>query len=176
MNVQSPLGAMQTYPLREANSKSQVRFGEKSPFDIDLLTPEQQEKNSKENEKIANNSLTETEFMVCNLAGMAGSVAAGFLTGFPLLGILGMFVAPVPVLYGLHLYKKAIGKPSSFMVSFRPSFSKNWQPPEKAKKEEPNDLFLFNKAGIKEGVFKSARLKTGRSGFFPSGNSAPTRL
>ncbi len=58
--------------------------------------------------------LTTTELIVLRLNAMAMSVYAGFAFGAPLLGLLGTFVAPIPVIYGYVVFLRLIGTPVSF--------------------------------------------------------------
>ncbi|OGR57484.1 MAG: hypothetical protein A2X36_04505 [Elusimicrobia bacterium GWA2_69_24] len=69
-------------------------------------------------------ALSMTEFGVLNGVGVVGSIAAGFLMHAPILGILGAYVAPIPVLFAyvgiMRLLGHKVGMPS---IRFNPGIS-----------------------------------------------------
>ncbi len=68
--------------------------------------------------------LTMKEFGVINAAGVVGSIGAGILTGHVVLGLLGTFVAAIPLVIGYVLIARALGANIRMPgIRFAPSFS-----------------------------------------------------
>jgi hypothetical protein len=68
--------------------------------------------------------MTTKEFFALNLVGVAGSITAGILLNAPLWGILGTFVAPVPVLFAYVGLMRLLGQRISWpKVRVDPSVS-----------------------------------------------------
>jgi Zn-dependent protease len=63
-----------------------------------------------------------TEFGVLNLLGVVASLTAGALAGHLLLGVLGTFVAPVPLIYVYVALRRLLGDAVRWpVISFRPT-------------------------------------------------------